>query len=108
MEQAELIEGGEFSSFQELSKSIKKWEEANFVILYTRSSRSLESARRRAPRRTGLGLSLASQTLYRLVPARSKGSGHPCTHFGDFPHDSWGTVLTHVLLIGNCGFFTLP
>ena len=58
MEQAELIEGGEFSSFQELSKSIKKWEEANFVTLYTRSSRGLESARRRAPRRTGLGLGL--------------------------------------------------
>ena len=25
--------------------------------------------------------SLVSQTLYRLVPARSEGSGHPCTHF---------------------------
>ena len=57
MEQAELIEGGEFSYFQELSKSIKKWEEANFVTLYTRSSRGLESARK-APRRTGQGLGL--------------------------------------------------
>ena len=52
MEQAELIEGREFSSFEELSKSVKKWEEANFVTLYTRSSRGLEAARRRAPRRT--------------------------------------------------------
>ena len=60
MEQAELIEGREFSSFQELSKSIKKWEEANFVILYTRSSRGLESARRRAPKSTGLGLGLGA------------------------------------------------
>ena len=25
--------------------------------------------------------SLASQTLYRLVPARSEGSGHSCIHF---------------------------
>ena len=23
---------------------------------------------------------------------------------GDFPHDSWGTVLPRVLLIGSCGF----
>ena len=60
MEQAELIEGGEFSSFQELSKSIKKWEKANFITLYTRSSIGLESARRRAPRRTGLGLGLGA------------------------------------------------
>ena len=58
MEQAELVEGGEFTSFQELSKSIKKWEEANFVTLYTRSSRGIESARRRTPRITGLGLEL--------------------------------------------------
>ena len=24
--------------------------------------------------------------------------------FGDFPRDSWGTVLPRVLLIGSCGF----
>ena len=64
MEQAELIERGEFSSFHELSKSIKKWEEANFVTLYTRSSRGLESARRRAPRRIGLGLGAIYSVLY--------------------------------------------
>ena len=29
-----------------------------------------------------------------------------CAHtFGDFPHDSWGTVLPSVLLIGSCVFF---
>ena len=67
MEQAELIEGGEFSSFQELSKSIKKWEEANFVTLYTSSSRSLESARRRAPRRTGLWLELGLGAIYSVL-----------------------------------------
>ena len=39
MEQVELIEGGEFSCFQELSKSIKKWEEANFVTLDTRAQK---------------------------------------------------------------------
>ena len=27
--------------------------------------------------------------------------------FGDYPHDSWGTVLPRVLFIGSCGFFTL-
>ena len=48
----ELAEGKEFSSFEEVCASIKKWEEANFVTLYTRSSRGLEAARRRAPRRT--------------------------------------------------------
>lgn len=51
MEQ-ELVEGRKFSSFEELSTSIKKWEEANFVTLYTRSSRGVGTARRRAPRRT--------------------------------------------------------
>ena len=28
--------------------------------------------------------------------------------FGDFPHDSWGTILLRVLLIGSCVFFTVP
>ena len=28
-----------------------------------------------------------------------------CAHtFGDFPHDSWGTVLPSVLLVGSCVF----
>ena len=44
--------------------------------------------------------SLVSQTLYRLVPVRTEGSGSP-THtllvtFGDFPH------FPRVLLIGSC------
>ena len=53
--------------------------------------------------------SLLSQTLYRLVRARTEGSGLvTCAHaFGDFPLDSWGTVLRSVLL-GSCVFFTLP
>lgn len=44
--------GREFSSYEELSLCIKKWEEESYVTLYTRSSRGLEAARRRAPRRT--------------------------------------------------------
>ena len=51
--------------------------------------------------------SLASHTIYRLVPARTEGSGQ-CAHtFGDFPHDSWGTVFPSLLLVGSCGFFKL-
>ena len=35
-------------------------------------------------------LSLASQTLYRLVLARSEGSGHSCTHFWC----SWNALIS--------------
>ena len=105
MEQAELIEDGEFSSFQELSKSIKKWEEANFVTFYTRSSIGLllneeKGARARA--------SLGARPFTDSCPPGRKGLVTHAHTFGDFPHDSWGTVLPRVLLIGSCGFFTLP
>ena len=49
-------------------------------------------------------ISLVSSTLYRLVPAWSEGRANT---FGDFPRDSWGTVLPRALLIWSCGFFTL-
>ena len=42
----ELNIGEEYSSLQELS-----WEESNFVTLYTRSSRSVEASKKRAPKR---------------------------------------------------------
>ena len=44
-----LGEGTKFSTFEELSQSIKSYEERNFVTLYTRSSRTVEATRRRAP-----------------------------------------------------------
>ena len=47
-----LVSGQEFSSFEELSENVQKWERKNFVTLYTRSSRSIEAARRRAPNKT--------------------------------------------------------
>ncbi len=47
-----LATGKEFSSFQDLSETVKKWEKENFVTLYTRSSRSVAAARRRAPNRS--------------------------------------------------------
>ena len=47
----ELAAGNEFSSFQALSSAIKQWEETSFVTLYTRSSRSVEASRKRAPKR---------------------------------------------------------
>ena len=43
------MSGQEFSSFEEVAESVKKWEKKKFVTLYTRSSRSIEAARRRAP-----------------------------------------------------------
>ena len=53
-----LQNGQEFCSFEELAEIIKKWEEVNFVTkfvtLYTRSSKSIEAARRRALKRTFL------------------------------------------------------
>ena len=44
-----LCVGTKFSTFEELSQSIKSYEERNFVTLYTRSSRTVEATRRRAP-----------------------------------------------------------
>ena len=46
-----LVTGKEFSSFEELSENVVKWEKENFVTLYTRSSRSVVAARRRSPNR---------------------------------------------------------
>ena len=43
-----LVIGQEFVTFEEFAESLKRWEETNFVTLYTRSSRSIEAARRRA------------------------------------------------------------
>ena len=43
-----------------------------------------------------------------LCPPGRKGLVTRAHTFSDFPHDSWGTVLPRVLLIGSCGFFTLP
>ena len=40
------MSGQEFFSFEEVSESVKKWEAKNFVTLYTRSSKSIEAARR--------------------------------------------------------------
>ena len=47
----ELAVGEEYSSYQELSSAIRHWEGSNFVTLYTRSSRSVEASRKRAPKR---------------------------------------------------------
>ena len=35
------MSGQEFSSFEEVAESVKKWEKKKFVTLYTRSSRSI-------------------------------------------------------------------
>ena len=44
-----FFDGREFSSFQEPNHDISKYEKRFFVNLYVRSSRSIESAKRRAP-----------------------------------------------------------
>ena len=44
-----FFDGREFSSFEELSHDISEYEKRFFVNLYVRSSRSIESAKRRAP-----------------------------------------------------------
>ena len=62
-----LQNGQEFCSFEELAEIIKKWEEVNFVTLYTRSSRSIEAARRRAPKRTFLDKLKYSEIDYACV-----------------------------------------
>lgn len=62
-----LVSGQEFCSFEELSQSVKRWEENKFVTLYTRSSRSIEAARRRAPNRTFLDRLKFSELDYACV-----------------------------------------
>ena len=46
-----FIVGREFHSFDELSSDVKEYECVNSVTLYTRSSRSIEAAKKRAPKR---------------------------------------------------------
>ena len=43
--------GKEFSSYVHLTSAIKEYEASNSVTLYTRSSRSIQAARKRAPNR---------------------------------------------------------
>ena len=43
--------GKEFSSYAHLSSAIKEYEAANSVTLYTRSLRTVQAARKRAPNR---------------------------------------------------------
>ena len=62
-----IVSGQEFCSFEEVSESIKSWEKENFVTLYTRSSRSIEVARRRAPNRTFLDQLKFSELDYACV-----------------------------------------
>ena len=46
-----LSVGQAFSSFEELSRALKLWEESECVTLYTRSSRTVAANRKRATRR---------------------------------------------------------
>ena len=46
-----FIAGKEIHSFDELSSAVKDYECANSVTLYTRSSRSVEAAKKGAPKR---------------------------------------------------------
>ena len=47
-----LVIGQEFGTFEEFAEHLKRWEETNFVTLYTRRSHSIEAVRRRAPNRS--------------------------------------------------------
>lgn len=51
VDRQELVKGARFSSFVVLSKAIRSWEEANFVSLYKRSSRTIETASKRATKK---------------------------------------------------------
>ena len=65
----DLVSGQEFSSFEELSKSVQEWEKKNFV---TRSSRSVEAAKKRTPNRT---------YMY-LDKLKFSGLDYACVHGG--------------------------
>ena len=51
------------------------------ISALTEQVAALSTRRQTLFRQTMRCYSLACQTVYRLVPARSEGSGHPCTHF---------------------------
>ena len=46
-----LFEYAEFSTFTDLEEAIRMYEDKNFCKLYKRNSRSITSAKRRAPHR---------------------------------------------------------
>ena len=92
----------EFHSFDELSSAVKDYECANSVTLYTRSSRSVEAAKKRAPKchfSEGLVYSeldclctrgerlkdssvLSYSTLRDLFNTKVKQLGYPAEQFG--------------------------
>lgn len=43
--------GATFSTFENLSDSIKRYEETHYTTLYTRSSRTIEATKKRATKR---------------------------------------------------------
>ena len=47
-----LPEGAVLDSFESLNIAVTKWEKQNFVNIYTRCSRRMEAALKRAPKRT--------------------------------------------------------
>ena len=71
--------GKEFSSYAHLSSAIKEYEAANSVTLYTRSSRTVQAAQKRAPNRHFLDNLTYSELDYACVhggreyKSRSKG-----------------------------------
>ncbi len=62
-----LQNGQEFCSFGESGKKLKKRGKEIFFVPYTRSSRSIEAARRRAPKRTFLDKLKYSEIDYACV-----------------------------------------
>eukprot|EP00118_Oscarella_pearsei_P025641 m.308518 g.308518 ORF g.308518 m.308518 type:complete len:240 (+) comp44144_c0_seq1:143-862(+) len=50
-EKIRIEEGMEFGSLDELSETIRKWEQQNYVQLYRRDSRTIEAAKKRMTKR---------------------------------------------------------
>ena len=59
--------GSEFTTYTQLSSAIKNYEAANCITLYTRSSRTIQAARRRAPNRHFSELLVYSELDYACI-----------------------------------------
>ena len=107
----DLVSGQELSSFEELSKSVQEWEKKNFVTLYTRSSRSVEAAKKRTPNRTYLGDLKFSELYYACMCSwrpRVQVKGNPEQTMSKVKHSIVHALAGAWIYIYGCIYWSFP
>jgi len=74
---ANLAKASEFLTYQQLKSAVIQWQKDNAVNLYMRSSRSLDSAKKRAPKRV-----LSSNLKYFSIDYACQHGGKKYQHKG--------------------------